>query len=315
MQYTNKTCVNALRKNYDILIGWGTAPLEFEKRYNPTLYTLDYLVNGKNDNIGQVSCGHIISDMNTISQFADKKVCVIIFHNKEPEILQQIHNLLPNADTIIARLIVVDNITNSYSRDREDLIMFDLIKKICPGDFSYMDIGVCHPVIRNNTYLFYDNNYTNGLLVEPNPEMAELAKIYRPKNNMLVCGASAGEESSLTYYQGDVPGLNTFCKEVAEKRGILSNKTEIPVKNINYIIETNFETYPDILDIDTEGMDYELLQALDTDKYKIKIICAEVASPSTIKACLAEKGYVHYCTTTENHIYIRKEELDKILRN
>lgn len=34
---------------------------------------------------------------------------------------------------------------------------------------------------------------------------------------------------------------------------------KIPVKNINKVIEENFETYPDIVDIDTEGMDSQII--------------------------------------------------------
>lgn len=315
MRYTQKTNIKTLRDTYDVLVGWGTAPMEYESRYNPTIYKLDYLINGKGVNVGEISCGNPISDMSILQELKGKKVCVIIYSNKEPEITAQIHSILSDADIIMGRLVEAQGIENTYSRDREDIILLELIKKICPDDFSYMDIGVCHPVVRNNTYLFYENNHTNGVLVEPNPVMAELAKVYRPKNRMLVCGASADNESTLTYYQSETPGFNTFSKEVAEERGILANSTEIPVCNINNIISDNFETYPDILDIDTEGMDFELLSALDTDKYKIKVICAEAATSSTIKNCLFQKGYVHYCTTIENHIYIRKEELDKILNN
>lgn len=312
MKYTNKTSIHELRSSYDLIIGWGTPVLEYQSRYNPTHYKLDYLINGKGTNIGQVLCGNKTYDMSILKQFTDKKVCIIIYQNKEPEIQKQIQSVLPSADTIVSRLVQVDGIQNYYSRSQEDVIMLDLIHKLGIENPSYADIGVCHPVVRNNTYLFYENGYTNGLLVEPNPEMVQLAQEYRPNNRIVTCGATSGEDSILTYYYSHLPGHNTFLEDIAHDRGILDNKLEIPVKNINTILKEHFENGLDVLDIDTEGMDYELLEALDTDFLKVKIICAEVYYPE-IENCLTQKGYTHYFTTHENRIYVRKEELDKIL--
>lgn len=312
MKYTRITNIHELQSNYDLIVGWGTPVIEYQNRYNPTHYKLDYLINGKGQNIGEVFCGNQVYHMSILEQFQDKKVCIIIYQNKKPEIQKQIQSVLPNADTIVSRLIEVPSIDNYYSRSQEDKVMLDLIHKLKLDNPTYSDIGVCHPVVRNNTYLFYENGYFNGLLVEPNPEMTELIKEYRPNNTVLTCGATAGEDCNLTYYYSHLPGHNTFLEEVARERGLLHNKLTIPVRNINTILMEHFKTGLDILDIDTEGMDYELLEALDTKSLNVKIICVEVASPK-IKSCLEQKGFVHYFTTHENHIYVQKGELDKIL--
>lgn len=312
MKLTKKTKIEELQANYDLVVGWGTPVLEYQSRYNPTHYKLDYLINGKGQNIGDYFCGNQVSHMSILEQFHDKKVCIIIYQNKEPEIQKQIQDVLPTADTIVSRLVEVPSIDNYYSRSQEDQIMLDLIHKLKLENPSYSDIGVCHPVVRNNTYLFYENGYYNGLLIEPNPEMVELIKEYRPNNTVLTCGATAGEDCTLTYYYSHLPGHNTFLEEVARNRGLLHNKLSIPVRNINTILKDYFKSGLDILDIDTEGMDYELLKALDTQALNIKIICVEYYTP-LIKDCLEKKGFMHYFTTRENHIYVLKEELDKIL--
>lgn len=313
MRIISRTNVEELRNMYDLLIGWGTEGLEFEKRYNPSMYKLDYLINGKGENVGNVACGTIIRGVDALKEIKNKKICVIIYPNKEMEILNQVLSYLPNADTIMGRLLAVAGQKPTYSRDLEDVILLNLARKLNLGNFSYLDIGVCHPVIRNNTYLFYENGFVNGVLVEPNPVMSELAQIYRPKNKVLTYGASAGENGTLTYYHGHAPGLNTFLPEVTEKRGYLDNKMEIPVVNINEIIEKHFDKAPDILDIDTEGMDYDLLSVLDTKKYPIKILCIETEPGQRLRKLVSEKGYVHFQTTTENLIYVRKEEMEKLV--
>lgn len=244
----------------------------------------------------------------------DKKVCVVIYTNTE-EIILQIHRIIPNVDTIVGRLVSVDVYDYSYSRDNEDRIIVDLYQKMNMEDFSYMDIGVCHPVVRNNIYLFYETGHYNGVLVEPTPIMVSLIKEYRTKNHIVNYGASPAEEGSLTYYYGNTPSMNTFSEKLAEERGISNNRIVMPVININKIIEDNFEIGPDILYIDTEGMDYELLSSLDFERFKIKVICVEVGDNKDIRNVLEKNGYSHYASTDENYIFIQNKELDKLQKN
>ena len=77
-------------------------------------------------------------------------------------------------------------------------------------DPLYVDIGVCHPVVRNNTYLLYEKGYTNGILIEPNGNMCELAQIYRPKNKIVEAGASGDEGGILRYYMKSSVQLERF---------------------------------------------------------------------------------------------------------
>ena len=80
-----------------------------------------------------------------------------------------------------------------YSESGEDLLFLQLTDRLKLEDPTYLDIGVCHPVIRNNTYMLYERGYKKGVLVEPNPDMCELIKKYRPENILLNIGACADE--------------------------------------------------------------------------------------------------------------------------
>lgn len=311
MRYIEAVEYKAIRNRYDCIVGWGTSQKEYMKLYNPFMYKIDYMINGKGENVGEYICGNKICSPDELENIKAKKVCVIIFANMEYDIIPQIKRYIPDADTIVSRLIKVGKCVKSYSVDNEDQIMLNAMERMGYKDFSYMDIGVCHSVIRNNTYLFYENGNTNGVLVEPNPIMVEYAHEYRPKNKIIPCGVCGGKDSSLRYYYSeDVPGFNTFVEKIAISRGIQDNYYDIPVKNINSIIEENFEAYPDIVDIDTEGMDWEILKALDFDRFKIKILCIEEKGKE-LTAFLNEKGYIHFMSTMENQIYILKDELEK----
>jgi hypothetical protein len=278
MRYTGPMHIDELRKEYKYIFGWSPG-IEYHKRYSANNYKLDGLIDGKSVNIGDVICGNRVSSPNILTEFKDEKLCIIIYHNNEEEIIQQINDLNIDADTIISRLVRYDGCEITYSSDREDLIILDACNYLKIEECSYIDIGVCHPVVRNNTYYFYERGYHNGVLVEPNLHMCNLARLYRPENKIVQYGAGFGDDKYMEYYKrDDMPGHNTFVEAIALKKEMRAAGDRIMVKNINRIIDENFEKYPAIMDIDTEGFDFDILKAHNTDLYVYKDHLAESCS-------------------------------------
>lgn len=307
MRYLQKEKYSVLREKYSVIIGWG-AGVEFQKYYTHSILTYEHMIDGAGRHVGETINGITIQGIEAIRNYGERdSVLVVIYPNIENEILRQITEILPKADTIVARLIDIDGIETSYSANREDSIMFDYIQSRYT-DFTYMDIGVCHPVIRNNTYLFYEKGFLNGVLVEPNKEMCDMAMEYRPFNKIIHAGASPIPtcDKLIYYYDPLHPGLNTFQKDIAYSRGMQQNCRKVAMKDINSIIAENFETYPNVLDIDTEGLDLELLRHLDLEKYPIDLICAEVSAGGEIQRLMTENGYQVLERTEENEIYVRR---------
>jgi len=315
MRYTKITSAEELRKKYDVLIGWGAGRDAFSKCYNPFGYKLDVMIDTARNLQGMIINGIKIEAPSQVVKYKDKKICLIIFPNLEEEIIAEAEQYLSEFDTIVGSLVSVDKnpLGHFYSTEREDLIIVNMLDKLGVQNPTYMDIGVCHPVIRNNTYLLYEKGHHDGVLVEPNLDMCSLAEIYRPANRIVKAGASPLGGNKLRYYVHPNPsyrGHNTFDEEIAREEGSLENYREVPVISINEIVEKNFDSAPDFLDIDTEGMDYELLKSLDTDKHPVKIICVEVWKNASLFADMMEKkGYIHFMSTIANNIYIRKELL------
>ena len=81
--------------------------------------------------------------------------------------------------------------------------------------------------------------------------------------------------------------------------------------NINEILEKNLDKVPDLLDIDTEGLDLQLLKALDTEMFPVKVICAETVwgDGVTFDSLMQGKGYKNIANTAENNIYMRTDLL------
>jgi hypothetical protein len=314
MKLLNRISVSEIFDKYDVIIGWGTGPL-FRK--NCSIDGLECLIDGTEKEVGTKVRNLEVKSKECLKEYSGK-ILVIIYAIYEREIIEQIKQVVGNkADTIIYSLI--DNTAKTGNRvpqingkSGEDFLLLSLIKQLELTNIQYLEIGVCHPIMRNNTYLlnelFYCNPNYKGVLVEPNPICHSLISEYRPQDKLLKIGASSHDDI-LEYYM--FPGLlghSTFIKEEAEKKGHKYQVLEIEVKNVNRIIKESFDNYPNLLEIDAEGMDYDIIKELNTALYPIEIIMCEISEKQdNLEALLWEKGYKLFAKTMENGIFLKKD--------
>lgn len=317
MKITYKLECDKLKDNYDLVIGWGVARNEYEKKYNLLMYKLDYMIDGMGRCVGDVICGNKICDKHVLSGFVDKRILFIVYPNIENSVIEYAQQIgVREFDTIVSGLIdLKSNVIRTFSESYEDVIFLDVMKKLGIDDPYYVDIGVCHPVIRNNTYLMYEKNMFNGLLVEPNVEMCDLIEEYRPYNKLVRGGVCGGESQVLKYYMNSDKswsGHNTFSYEEAVALNIQNNYMEVEVYNINKFFERFARKCPDIIDLDVEGLDEEVFSALDTEKFHAKIISIEEIRCGSMKRIMEDRGYVHFAKTAINGIYVAKEVISSL---
>lgn len=205
----------------------------------------------------------------------------------------------------------------SYSQSGEDLILQHIfrVKKIINP--TYIDIGAHHPFFMNNTALLYKAG-SRGINIEPDPDLFKLFPKHRKNDINLNIGiAPIGGE--LDFYRMNSSTLNTFSKEEAEN---MQANEGYPIKEVLKIktltIEKVIDQYsngkfPDVLSIDVEGWDLEILQMIDFEKSKPKIICVETITFSktgngvkrkNVIDFLLSKGYKSYADTNINTIFI-----------
>ncbi len=230
----------------------------------------------------------------------------ILSHSKSNKTLNERHDYL-NAEK------------KSFSQSGEDLIVDYIFNARGIKDISYLDIGANHPLYLNNTYIFYQRG-CRGVNIEPNPKMIERFLKIRPFDISIPSGV-APKEGEMIYYELDTPELNTFSKEAAlnmsEKGHYIHKETPISVITINGIIEKHFHNKaPNLVFIDAEGMDFELVQSFDFQKYKPEVFCVESVSyeldGSGIKNDklinhIISQGYLLYADTNINSIFVRKD--------
>ncbi len=230
--------------------------------------------------------------------------------------IQQIKNIVKK---IIFNYIKPQTVPNSFSQAGEDSIINFLINDKKLKKFSYLEIGTNNPINHNNTYLFYTKGY-NGVCVEADISFIENIKKNRPKDKVLNVGVSFSSAPIADFYIFNEPSLNTFDKLEAEYRQSqgtykIVKVEKVALKTLENIIVENFETYPDYLSIDVEGLDLDILKSINFNKYPIPIICAETCTYSEnhirpknndIQDYMISKDYFVYADTYINTIFVNK---------
>ena len=206
----------------------------------------------------------------------------------------------------------------SYSQSGEDLIVKFIFDEIGIANPGYLDIGAHHPYYLSNTALFYELG-SRGINIEPDPFLFKNFVQYRYEDINLNIGITdrSGEQD---FYVMNVPTLNTFSKEDAERFGlegaykiekILKMKTE---KIQNIITQYANNRFPQFLSLDAEGIDELIIDSIDFIKNFPIVICVETLSfSSTGKGIknsalikkIIDKGYLKYADTYINTIFVR----------
>lgn len=219
-----------------------------------------------------------------------------------------------------------------YSQFGEDLILAHLFSQIGISKPTYLDIGANEPKYISNTFYFYSKG-SRGLLIEPNPLLCKKLKSKRPKDIVLNTGIGFREISEADFYlfPNYANGLSTFSKNDAMHWQDIGMKGigKIPVEKvikmslvpINSILEKYFhEKSPDFISLDVEGLDLEILESLDFNKFQPLVICVETLSYdenqqsfklTNIIDYMLTKNYDIYADTRVNTIFCRKDIFKK----
>ncbi|MBR7159224.1 MAG: FkbM family methyltransferase [Alphaproteobacteria bacterium] len=224
----------------------------------------------------------------------------------------------------------------SYSQFGEDRILEFAImilqnKKIIENP-TYLDIGGNNPFSSSNSYFLHRQGY-KGVVIEPNPKLAEAFLKARPTDTVLNIGIHFTDEDidSLPFYILNYHGSSSFDKASVEeymqlqKDAFIEKVENIKIKNINKIIEEYFANKaPTFISLDVEGIDLAIIKSFDFTKYKPAFWCIETADSCSndhlgkksndISNYLLSKGYEIYADTYVNTIFIDSNLLQEMTK-
>jgi FkbM family methyltransferase len=203
---------------------------------------------------------------------------------------------------------LLPQMNHAYAQFGEDLII---------NQFFYYK-GIAKP-----TYLDI------GVLIEPNPLLANKLSKIRPRDKVLAFGIGLSEQKEADFYlfPEAANGLSTFSKEEAEHWKNIGMKgvgkinwekiIKVPLVPVNTIIEKYFDdNAPDFISLDVEGLDLEILNSLNFKKYRPHLICVEtlfydhnqsMVKDSKIADFMRTVGYEIHADTYVNTIFRRTD--------
>lgn len=206
----------------------------------------------------------------------------------------------------------------TYAQCGEDIILAHFFRSLKMDKITYLDIGTNDPIKCNNTYLFYKNG-SSGVCVEPNPKLYAKIKSKRSRDICLNKGVGLASDNELDFFVLNPHTLSTFCKIDAEnlsnnKEANIDSVIKISIIDFNNIIEIYFENKcPDLVSIDVEGLNEEIVNAIDLSKNRPKAFCLETIKYSntnhlekidSITNKMIFNNYIIYADTYLNTIFI-----------
>lgn len=220
---------------------------------------------------------------------------------------------------IARRLLKSHNGKISFSQSGEDLIINFIFKVLKIKRPTYLDIGAHDPFYLSNTAFFYLRG-CRGICIEPDPELFKNIKKNRKHDICLNVGIGTGDAAKADFFVMTSSTLNTFSKEEAHRYESFGNQTiekvlSIPLLSINSLVAQHCQKTPDFLNLDVEGLDYEIIKSIDFDKFRPIVICVETMSYSEnasetklnkILDHLIQNNYMIYADTYINTIFVDK---------
>jgi hypothetical protein len=163
-----------------------------------------------------------------------------------------------------------------FSQWGEDIEIRKFFKDTDKG--IYLDAGCFHPLMYSNTCLLNQKGW-RGTNIDLNQTTIDLFNIARP-NDLNLCRIIGGEEKKVkVYFDSLFSPVNTadeiFYKE--HKKIFFKNMfiREVISEKFHNIVERNHISEIDFINIDAEGMDYQVLQQIDLGQIKVNLLAIE----------------------------------------
>jgi len=188
---------------------------------------------------------------------------------------------------------------------------------------TYIDVGAGHPVADNVSFWFYERGW-QGVVVEPQPELAALYQRLRPRDLVVrgLVGRHCGEFDFHVVER--LHGLSTTVQDVAQKAkafGVGYQTVRMPVTTLARLCESHNLDSIDFLKIDVEGAEGDVLFGGDWKRFRPKVIVAEAVTPMASvpswqdwEPFLMAQGYRFVLFDTLNRFYVAEEHPEIMAR-
>ena len=152
-----------------------------------------------------------------------------------------------------------------------DMMADDYFKEKNNG--FYIDVGCHQPYLNNNTYILYKRGW-RGINIDLDFGSVDMFNFFRKDDINIQAAVSNSVNTKNLYFFHNRSAINTLsCKEGLKAKEVKKIETTTLNKILNNTKYKNQEI--DFLSIDVEGTEIDVLQGLDFEKYKPKLVVLE----------------------------------------
>jgi len=167
-----------------------------------------------------------------------------------------------------------------FGQEGEDLIVGRLFDGLNNGFF--VDVGAHHPFRFSNTWLLYQRGW-RGINIDAMPGAMEAFRKWRTEDINIESLVSA-DKQSLRFFQYEEPALNTLSEAIVRQREKdapqykLKGVIDLVPRRLDEILSEHVPPGQviDLLNVDVEGHDLEVLQTNDWERFRPRVIVAEL---------------------------------------
>lgn len=208
-----------------------------------------------------------------------------------------------------------------YSQSGEDIILNKIFAEKKGG--FYVDVGAYHPKHYSNTYLLHKKGW-RGINIDPNPSSIKLFNKQR-KNDINLQVGVLKEKKAADYYVFNHQSCNTFLeeqKDEMEKKSFIKllEKRKVLCLPLKEILERHLSVGQDIdlLNVDAEGLDLDVLETNDWDRFRSGVVVVERPDISfseikndAVYSFMSSHSYELYATTGLSLIFLDRDKIKK----
>lgn len=170
----------------------------------------------------------------------------------------------------------------NYAQNFEDVYLWRALKNIKNG--FYIDVGANDPVIDSITKAFYDKGW-RGINIEPMEEHLNALKANRPSDINLAF-AIGNKSGFITLYDSNVRGWATGSTDIAKmylNSGHTIVNKKVMLSTLEQVCEEFIPKNQEIhfLKIDVEGLEKEVIEGANFNKYRPWILLIEATIPNS----------------------------------
>ncbi len=173
----------------------------------------------------------------------------------------------------------------------------------------FVEIGAYDGISMSNTYLLEYWYKWKGICVECNPLYFKKLTENRPNSINYSWAVFNENDKIMKFIDDNTGGCSGFVDTNTHTHILNKQIIDVQTKKLTTILDmANAPNFIDFLSLDTEGSEYDILNAHDFDKYLFGYICVEHnfinANRIKIRNLLESKGYVFYRNNNVDDDYI-----------